>query len=115
MAHAKNKTAPVTCEGDIHALDEALKRIDQRAFMNALKPVVKGHGGFTAISRKAALNRTALYRMLSSGSDVKFSTLLSLLTSLGLRLSAKRLRTSQRSSRKDRQTENRVVTIDRLV
>jgi probable addiction module antidote protein len=75
----------------IAELNAALRRQDQQAFLRALMPIVKQQGGFAGIARETALNRTALYRMLSSANDAKLSTLLALLPSLGMQLSMKRI------------------------
>ena len=97
-------------EQDIIAtLDAALKRKDRRAFLTALKPMVIERGGFKAIARETTLNRTALYRLLSSDGDAKLSTLLALLPSLGMRLSLKRFRKTQGVSQKRGQAKTRIA------
>src|SRR5215216_3025032 len=70
----------------IARLNAALKRQDQRAFMNCLREVVKAEGGFARVARDSSLNRTALYRMVSARQDVRMSTLIALLSSVGLNL-----------------------------
>ena len=81
----------------IAELNAALRRQDQQAFLRALMPIVKQQGGFAGIARETGLNRTALYRMLSSTNDAKLSTLLALLPSLGMQLSMKRITESKTS------------------
>ena len=102
---AKPKIAPTHEEEVIAVLDAALKQKSPRAYLDALGPIVKGHGGFVTIARETGLSRTALYRLLSSGNDVMLSTLLALLPSLGLRLSMKRFRKSESSSTKGRKKQ----------
>jgi probable addiction module antidote protein len=92
---SQNSPASIPEQELIAALDAALKRKDQQAFLRALKPIVKEQGGFAGVARETALNRTALYRMLSSANDAKLSTLLALLPSLGMRLSMKRITKSK--------------------
>jgi len=67
------------------------------------------HGGFRAIARETTLNRTALYRLLSSDGDAKLSTLLALLPPLGMRLSLKRLRGPKRASQKEGKAKTRIA------
>ena len=71
-------------------LDAMLQRKDQAAFNNALRQMVQTQGGFTEVANEAGLNRTALYRIVSTTHDAKLSTVLALLSSLGLKLSVKR-------------------------
>jgi DNA-binding phage protein len=78
-------------------LDEALTRNDQRAFMNALREIVKERGGFAMVARESSLNRTSLYQMVSARRDIRLSTLIALLPSLGLTLSV----TDSRKTRED--------------
>ena len=72
-------------------LDAVLSRKDQAAFNSALRQLVEARGGFTEVANEAGLNRTALYRIVSESHDAKLSTVLALLSSLGLQLSVKRI------------------------
>ena len=72
-------------------LDAALSERELEAFVHSLKEVVKARGGFTAVTRKTGLNRTALYKTLSSGGNPTLSTLIVLLPVVGLRLSVEPL------------------------
>ena len=60
-------------------LDAALSERELEAFVHSLKEVVKARGGFTAVTRKTGLNRTALYRTLSADGDPRLNTLIVLL------------------------------------
>ncbi len=68
-------------------LDAALDQNDTVLFMEALSEVIKARGGFTATARKAGLNRTALYKVTSKHGNPGLSTLVGLLSVVGLRLS----------------------------
>jgi DNA-binding phage protein len=108
--HVRKTKGVFPPEQDIIAtLDAALKRKDRREFLTALKPIVIKHGGFKAIARVTTLNRTALYRLLSSAGDAKLSTLLALLPSIGMRLSLKRLRKPKRASQKQDKAKTRIA------
>src|SRR5262245_40834866 len=70
-------------------LNQALDREDGAAFLEALNVIVRAHG-FAAVARRTKLNRTWLYRAISSSGNVSLHTLISLLSALGLRLSVER-------------------------
>ena len=72
-------------------LNEALGREDGAAFLEALNLIVRANG-FAAIARRTKLNRTWLYKAISSSGNVSVRTLISLLAALGLRLSVERPR-----------------------
>src|SRR5262249_40454230 len=59
-------------------LNEALGREDGAAFLEALNLIVRAHG-FAAIARRTKLNRTWLYKAISSSGNVSVRTLMSLL------------------------------------
>lgn len=67
------------------ALEDAITENDHRLFLIALRDVTEAHG-MTAISSSAKLNRVSMYRMLSEKGNPEFSSLWSLLDSVGLRL-----------------------------
>lgn len=54
-------------------------------FLLALRDVARAHG-FGDVAKNADLGRESLYKALSSGGNPKFSTLRSLLKSIGLKL-----------------------------
>jgi len=67
-------------------LDSALEENDQEVFLLALRDIAEAHG-FTNVAQDTLLNRENLYRMLSSTGNPQLSSLMALLSSLGLRLS----------------------------
>jgi probable addiction module antidote protein len=76
-------------------LDSALEQNDTRTFMAVLKEVIHARGGFTATARKTGLNRTALYKIVSMQGNPVLTTLMLLLSVVGLRLAVKPLGGSQ--------------------
>ncbi|MEO8630650.1 MAG: addiction module antidote protein [Betaproteobacteria bacterium] len=66
-------------------LNSALEEPDATAFLLSLMELARSYG-VAATAREAGLNRTALYRTLSQGADPRFSTLVSLLSAMGLRM-----------------------------
>jgi probable addiction module antidote protein len=67
-------------------LNAAMEEGDRELFLLALRNVAEAHGGMTAISEKAKLNRESLYRMLSKKGNPEIKSILTLLNSMGLRL-----------------------------
>jgi probable addiction module antidote protein len=76
-------------------LDTALEQNDMRLFMMTLKEVIRTRGGFTTTARKTGLNRTALYKIVSVQGNPVLSTLVLLLSVVGLRLAVAPLGGSQ--------------------
>ena len=70
-------------------LDVALESEDIKAFMTELGQIIKARGGYTTAARAAAVNRSALYKIVSAEGNPKITTLVALLRPLGLRLSIK--------------------------
>ena len=68
-------------------LDEALELRDMSRFMAGLSQAIHQAGGYAVAAKGAGLNRTALYKIVSTNSNPSLHTLLPLLTYLGLRLS----------------------------
>jgi len=68
-------------------LDEALQLRDMSRFMAGLSQAIHQAGGYAVAAKGAGLNRTALYKIVSTNSNPSLHTLLPLLTYLGLRLS----------------------------
>jgi probable addiction module antidote protein len=66
-------------------LNNALEEPDASAFLQSLMELARSYG-VAETARQAGLNRTALYRTLSQGADPRFSTLVSLLSAMGLRI-----------------------------
>ena len=67
-------------------LNTALEEKDDITFLMALKNVVEAQG-MTKVARKAHLNRENMYHMLSDKGNPRFSSLMSLVSSLGLSIS----------------------------
>ena len=68
------------------ALEEYQKDGDEKAFLSALSLATRVHGGFSKLSKATGLNRENLYRALSHRSDPRLSTLMRVLSTLGLSL-----------------------------
>ena len=90
--HSEN---PMSAQLAASRLDAALEESETQAFMVALKEVIRARGGFTATARKTGLNRTALYKIVSAHGNPALSTLVVLLSVVGLRLSIKPIAGSQ--------------------
>ncbi len=73
-------------------MDAALKHGRTTVFMSLLEDVIRTQGGFGLAARASGLNRTALYRIVSSTGNPALNTLVSLLAAVGLRLSIKPLK-----------------------
>ncbi|MCF6767384.1 putative addiction module antidote protein [Thiotrichales bacterium 19S11-10] len=69
------------------ALEEYEADGDSHAFMLALKHVVEAQGGIGILAKKTGLDRTHLYRVLSSQGNPRFLTLGHILKALGFKLS----------------------------
>ena len=69
------------------ALEEYEKDNDHNAFMLALRNVAEAQGGIGSIAKKAELDRTHMYRILSSKGNPRFLTLDHILRAMGFRLS----------------------------
>jgi probable addiction module antidote protein len=67
-------------------LNAAMEEGDRGLFLLALRNVAEAHGGMAAVSEKAKLNRESLYRMLSHKGNPEIKSILTLLNSMGLRL-----------------------------
>ncbi len=68
-------------------LNAAIEEGDRELFLLALRNVAEAHGGMAAVSEKAKLNRESLYRTLSKKGNPVIKSILSVLNSMGLRLS----------------------------
>ena len=68
------------------ALEEYQKDGDEKAFLASLSVAARVHGGFSKLSKETGLNRENLYRALSERSDPRFSTLMQVLSAMGLSL-----------------------------
>jgi probable addiction module antidote protein len=72
-------------------LDAALSEREIEVFLQSLQKVIRARVGFTATARTTGLNRTALYSILSSSGNPTLSTLVVLLSVVGLRLAVEPL------------------------
>jgi len=66
-------------------LDAALEADDQAVFLLALRDIADAYG-LSRVAQDTLLNRENLYRMLSSTGNLQLSSLMTLLRSIGLRL-----------------------------
>jgi len=67
-------------------LNAALEEKDDALFLLALKNVVESQG-LSKVAKKAHLNRENMYRMLSDKGNPRFSSLMGVVSSLGLSIS----------------------------
>jgi probable addiction module antidote protein len=67
-------------------LNVAMEEDNRSVFLLALRNVAEAHGGMTSVAEKARLNRENLYRMLSEKGNPEIKSVLSLLRSMGLKL-----------------------------
>ena len=68
-------------------LSAAIEESDLALFLLALRNVAEANGGMAAVSEKAKLNRESMYRMLSKKGNPEIRSILTLLHSMGLKLS----------------------------
>jgi len=76
-------------------LDAALSERETEVFLLSLEKVIRARVGFAAVARKTGLNRTALYKILSSSGNPSLSTLIALLPLVGLRLAVEQVGDSE--------------------
>src|SRR4051794_21023001 len=76
-------------------LDAPLGEGGIKVFLLSLQKALRAGGGYAAVARKTGLNRTGLYKMLSSSGNPTLSTLIALLPLAGLRLSVEPLSDSE--------------------
>ena len=80
-------------------LAQALEEIDEEGgeavFLQAVRRVVEARGGMSAVSEATGLARPNLYRALSDEGDPKLSTVLKILSAVGLGLSQVATRSMQ--------------------
>jgi probable addiction module antidote protein len=67
-------------------LNAAMEEADRALFLLALRNVAEAQGGMAVVAEKAQLNRENLYRMLSKKGNPEIKSIVSLLHSMGLRL-----------------------------
>ena len=82
-------------------LNAAMEEGDRELFLLALRNVAEAHGGMAAVSEKAKLNRESMYRMLSKKGNPEIKSILTLLHSMGLKMSIEpKAKTSRSAKRK---------------
>lgn len=69
------------------ALDEADEPGGQEVLLLALRQLAEAQGGMTCLAERTGIRREALYRALSPRGNPTLTTLRTILTALGLRLS----------------------------
>jgi len=74
-----------TEEDMAHYLDAVIEDGDPELLLDAIGVIAKKRG-MTEVARKAGLGRESLYKALSAKGDPQLSTLLKVLSALGLRL-----------------------------
>jgi len=67
-------------------IEEYLENNDLSYFNRALDVLIKAQGSVTAFAKNAGISRTHLYKILKSKSEPKLSTLKSILSELGYKL-----------------------------
>ena len=70
-------------------LNAALEEDDPRAFLAAVRNVIKVKGGFTEISKVTNLNREHLYKSFSTKGNPRFDSLNTTLNAMGYRICIK--------------------------
>ncbi len=80
-------------------LNAAMEEGDRALFLLALRNVAEAHGGMSAVSEKAKLNRESLYRMLSKKGNPEIKSIFSLLHSMGLKLTIEPSKKATKSSK----------------
>ena len=80
-------------------LNAAMEEGDRALFLMALRNVAEAHGGMSAVSEKARLNRESLYRMLSRKGNPEIKSIFTLLHSMGLKLTIEPTRKSAKTSK----------------
>ncbi|WP_030129686.1 MULTISPECIES: DNA-binding protein [Pseudomonas] len=71
----------------VAALEEIDEEGGESVFLTAVRRVVEARGGFAAVSNTTGLNRGNLYRQFSADGNPGLSTLLKVLSAVGLGLS----------------------------
>jgi probable addiction module antidote protein len=80
-------------------LNASMEEGDRELFLLALRNVAEAHGGMAAVSEKAKLNRESMYRMLSKKGNPEIKSILTLLHSMGLKMSIEPKVKSSRSAK----------------
>jgi probable addiction module antidote protein len=67
-------------------LDDALNQGSQEEFLLALRNVIRANQGMTKIATEASLGRESLYKSLSETGNPQFTTVIKILSVLGLKI-----------------------------
>jgi probable addiction module antidote protein len=88
MGPENEQRAPVsTLEVTAVKMDVALRSGDMQEFIRQLALTIRAVGGYASAAAAAGINRTSLYKSVSSTGNPSLSTIVPLLAHLGLRLS----------------------------
>lgn len=71
-------------------LNAALDAGDDRAFLLSLRNVLEAQGGLTKFAKLTNLNRVSLYKMLSERGNPEWSSVMKLLSALGVSFQIKK-------------------------
>jgi probable addiction module antidote protein len=87
----------------VEFLNSILEDGDHVELLIALRQMTRAFGGTATIARKAKLNRTQLYRMLSKQGNPEIRSVSAILKSMGMQLAVqplprRRIRNSQKSA-----------------
>jgi probable addiction module antidote protein len=88
-----------TPEDQADLLNDALDSGDAGHITNALGIIARARG-MTEVARGAGVTREALYKSLSPKGDPRLTTLLGALTTLGFKLSARKMMVAEKKPRK---------------
>lgn len=68
------------------SLNALLDGAKTNEFLSAIREIVKAQGGFSELARNTNLNRESLYKSLNGERSPSFSTVVSVLSALGIRV-----------------------------
>jgi DNA-binding phage protein len=95
METAQSKAMARQAQMAASELDAALSEGEIEVFLLSMQKLIRAGDGFAAVAHKAGLNRTTLYKTISSSGNPTLRTLITLLPLVGLRLLVEPLRDSQ--------------------
>ena len=79
---------PLNAKKDLRSAFESLEDpADCPAALDRLRSIFEAYGGLSAVAARAGVNRSTLHRSLGSSGNPTLKTLVSVLNSIGLRLS----------------------------
>lgn len=90
ISHEESLAKFLTSKKRIEAyLNTALEEDDPRAFLVAVRNVIKIKGGFSEIAKATNLNRGHLYKTFSMAGNPRFDSLNATLNAMGYKISIK--------------------------